>query len=158
MLCLIYMHSPSGAAHPWASCVYIRQSILACVITYTYIYIYIYTHTYSICSYKVAIIMCKRIVRTWSLIMIYIIQACICLYACDMAMIVISFMDLHTYIHTYIHTHMHVHMHTEVHTHTYIHICIIWNVHIAEIYLLLITCVYISMHAYIYVCKQNKYL
>ena len=32
--CLIYMHSPSGAVRPWASCIYIRQRILACVITY----------------------------------------------------------------------------------------------------------------------------
>ena len=36
MLCLIYTHSPSGAARPRASCVYIRQSTLACVITITY--------------------------------------------------------------------------------------------------------------------------
>ena len=35
VLCLIYMHVPSGVMH-------IYQSILACVITYTYIYIYIY--------------------------------------------------------------------------------------------------------------------
>ena len=44
VLCLIYTHSPSGAARPRASCVYIRQSTLACVITITYIYIYIYKH------------------------------------------------------------------------------------------------------------------
>ena len=37
VLCLIYMHSPEGAACPQASCAYIRQSTLACVITYTYI-------------------------------------------------------------------------------------------------------------------------
>ena len=33
-----------GAARPRASCVYIRQSTLACVITITYIYIYIYIY------------------------------------------------------------------------------------------------------------------
>ena len=33
VLCLICTHSPSGA--PWASCVFIRQSTLACVTTYT---------------------------------------------------------------------------------------------------------------------------
>ena len=31
----IYTHSPLGAACPQASCVYIRQSTIACVITYT---------------------------------------------------------------------------------------------------------------------------
>ena len=36
MLCLIHMHSSSGAACPRKSCIYIRQSTLACVITYTY--------------------------------------------------------------------------------------------------------------------------
>ena len=36
VLCLIYTHSPSGAARPRGSCVYIRQSTLACVITITY--------------------------------------------------------------------------------------------------------------------------
>ena len=36
VLCLISTHSPSGAAHPQASCVYVRQSTLACVITCTY--------------------------------------------------------------------------------------------------------------------------
>ena len=46
MLCLIYTHSPSGAARPRASCVYIRQSTLACVITITYIYIYMYIYIY----------------------------------------------------------------------------------------------------------------
>ena len=35
MRCLIYMHSPSGTAHPWALYIYIRQCTLACVITYT---------------------------------------------------------------------------------------------------------------------------
>ena len=35
VLCLIYMHSPLGAAHPRVSCVYIKQSALACVITLT---------------------------------------------------------------------------------------------------------------------------
>ena len=40
MPCLIHMHSPSGAASPRTSCIYIRQSTLACVITYTYICIY----------------------------------------------------------------------------------------------------------------------
>ena len=39
VLCLINTHSPSGAAHPRASCMYIRQSTLACVITYTCMYI-----------------------------------------------------------------------------------------------------------------------
>ena len=34
VLCLIYMHSPLGA-RPQASCIYIRQSTPACVITYT---------------------------------------------------------------------------------------------------------------------------
>ena len=33
MLCLIYMHSPLGAVHPRALCLYIRQSMSACVIT-----------------------------------------------------------------------------------------------------------------------------
>ena len=37
VLFLIYMHSPSGAVCPWASCVYIKQSTLDYVITYTYI-------------------------------------------------------------------------------------------------------------------------
>ena len=36
MLCLTYTHSPSDAAHPQALCVYIKQSTLACVITYAY--------------------------------------------------------------------------------------------------------------------------
>ena len=36
MLYLKYTHSPSGTAHPQASCVYIRQSTLSCVITYAY--------------------------------------------------------------------------------------------------------------------------
>ena len=36
VLCLIYMYSPLGTAHPQALYVYIRQSTLACVITYTY--------------------------------------------------------------------------------------------------------------------------
>ena len=40
------MHLPSGAARPRASCIYIRQRTLACVITYTYIYIYIYIYIY----------------------------------------------------------------------------------------------------------------
>ena len=35
VLCLMYMHLPSGTACPWASCVYIGQSSLAFVITYT---------------------------------------------------------------------------------------------------------------------------
>ena len=34
--CLIYMHSPPGAACPWASCIYIRQCTLACVIRNLY--------------------------------------------------------------------------------------------------------------------------
>ena len=34
------MHSPSGAACPQASCIYIKQSTLACVITYTYTLMY----------------------------------------------------------------------------------------------------------------------
>ena len=38
VLCLIYTHSPLGAARPRASCVYIRQSTPACVTTYTYIF------------------------------------------------------------------------------------------------------------------------
>ena len=53
MLCLIYTHSPSGAARPRASCVYIRQSTLACVITITYIYIYIYIYIYAVCIYLI---------------------------------------------------------------------------------------------------------
>ena len=36
VLCLIYTHSPLGTARPRASCVYIRQSTLACVMTYAY--------------------------------------------------------------------------------------------------------------------------
>ena len=36
VLCLIYTHSPSSAVRPQASCVYIKQSTLACVMTYTY--------------------------------------------------------------------------------------------------------------------------
>ena len=32
VLCLIYMHSPSGVRHPLVSYVYIRQSTFACVI------------------------------------------------------------------------------------------------------------------------------
>ena len=41
------MHSPSGAARPRASCIYIRQRTLACVITYTYIYKYKVSKTYN---------------------------------------------------------------------------------------------------------------
>ena len=37
---------PLGAVHPRASCVYIRQSTLACVITYT---LYIYTVKTEVC-------------------------------------------------------------------------------------------------------------
>ena len=36
----VHMYSPLGAAHPWTSCVYSRQSTLACGITYTYIRMY----------------------------------------------------------------------------------------------------------------------
>ena len=36
VLCLIYMQLPLGAVRPWALCVFIRQSTLACVKTYTY--------------------------------------------------------------------------------------------------------------------------
>ena len=44
-ICLIYTHSPLGAARPRASCVYIRQTPRSYVITYTYIlYIYIYIY------------------------------------------------------------------------------------------------------------------
>jgi len=56
-ICLIYTHSPLGAAHPRASCIYIRQIPPDHVITFTYMYIYyiyihIYTHIYTyICIY-----------------------------------------------------------------------------------------------------------
>ena len=33
--CPIYTHSPSGVACPWVLCIHIRQSTLACVVTYT---------------------------------------------------------------------------------------------------------------------------
>ena len=46
VLCLIYTHFPSGAACPWASCTYIRQSTLTYVVTYTYIYMYMYIYLY----------------------------------------------------------------------------------------------------------------
>ena len=34
VLCLIYMHDARGRAAPEGKCVYIRQSVSACVITY----------------------------------------------------------------------------------------------------------------------------
>ena len=37
MLCLIYMYSLLGAVRPRVSCIYIRQSTLACVIYNFYI-------------------------------------------------------------------------------------------------------------------------
>ena len=43
VLWLIYTHLPSGAVHPRASCVYIRQSTCTCVITITYICMYVCT-------------------------------------------------------------------------------------------------------------------
>ena len=36
VLCLIYTYSPLSTVRPQVSCVYIRQSILACVKTYAY--------------------------------------------------------------------------------------------------------------------------
>ena len=54
MRCLIYMHSPLGAARPRALCIYIRQRTLACVITYTYIYIYIYIYKAKLTNMKVS--------------------------------------------------------------------------------------------------------
>ena len=44
MLCLIYTHLPLGAACPLMLCIDIRQSTLACVITYAYNYVYINVH------------------------------------------------------------------------------------------------------------------
>ena len=53
VFCLIYMHSPSGAAKPGISCVYIKQSALTCIITLTtLIYIYIYIYIY-VCVHKI---------------------------------------------------------------------------------------------------------
>ena len=46
------MHSPSGTACPQASCGYIKQSTLVCIITYTYIHNYIYVYIYIyVCMY-----------------------------------------------------------------------------------------------------------
>ena len=44
MLCLVYMYLPLGAAHLRVSCIYIRQSTFACIITY--IHTHKHTHTY----------------------------------------------------------------------------------------------------------------
>ena len=38
MILLMILTKIEGTAHPCASCVYIRQSTLACVITYAYMY------------------------------------------------------------------------------------------------------------------------
>ena len=81
MLCLIYICSRS-----WVSCIYIRQSTLACVITYTYIHIYIHTHTH---------------------IYIYYIYIYIYIY-------IHTYTYIHTYI--YIHIYIYIHTYTHIYT------------------------------------------